>query len=428
MKINPLRLLIAAILAAPSSLYALGLGEIHLNSALNQPFDADIELVSPSPDELSSLKVGLASSDTFSKYGIDRPQFLSNFAFRVARTSDGHDVLKVTSNASVTEPYVTFLIEASWPRGRVVREYTVLLDPPVFVPGETAATQAPVAAPRSGARSEGVVDRSPGADSTSAPASDSTSAVQAPSSSWSSGSSGAGVAGSAAGSVPHSRSSGVSQSAPSIEEGGQYTVRRNDSLWKIAADIRPGSPSVIIEPCWHCFAPIPRPSKATSIGCAPVQYCASLKQHDRQRLGQGSVRGNCPSERRLAERRPRPEDVSGWCLRRPRPPMREHPRRLGPLRSSVAGPHPGFGKRANRNEAAARDEEYGAGSTAAAAAPVGSGSPRAHTLPSASRRPAEHPLAARRRGAGARPGAKSGPAARCHGNSGATGRSAHTCS
>ena len=127
------RLLLTGALLSPLSVYALGLGEIRLNSALNQPFDADIELVAPTAEELASLTVTLASQDVFSRYGIDRPAFLSSLDFAVSRGRDGRASIKVTSNRSITEPFVTILVEASWARGRLVREYTVLLDPPVFV-------------------------------------------------------------------------------------------------------------------------------------------------------------------------------------------------------------------------------------------------------------------------------------------------------
>ena len=135
------RALLLSALAAPSALYALGLGEIRLNSALNQPFDAEIELVSAAPDDLSALSATLASGEAFQRYGLDRPAFLSEFTFRVAR-SGGRDVLRVTSPRPVTEPFVTLLVEASWPRGRLLREYTVLLDPPVFAPTTVAAEPA----------------------------------------------------------------------------------------------------------------------------------------------------------------------------------------------------------------------------------------------------------------------------------------------
>jgi len=142
---NALRFLIASALLSPATLYALGLGEIRLNSALNQPFDADIEVVSASTDELSSLKVALANEDMFRRYGLDRPNFLSNISMRVDAGNAGRPVIKLRSQNAVTEPFVSLLVEVTWTGGRVLREYTVLLDPPVFAP---ASSQQQVVTPR----------------------------------------------------------------------------------------------------------------------------------------------------------------------------------------------------------------------------------------------------------------------------------------
>ncbi len=140
------RVLLLSALLSPGALYALGLGEIHLNSALNQPFDADIDLVAAQEEDLSALRASLAPNDAFARYGIDKPAYLSDFTFRVVRGSDGRSYLKVTSPRPVTEPFVTMLVAADWPRGRLLREYTVLLDPPVFAP-PTQASELSVAAP-----------------------------------------------------------------------------------------------------------------------------------------------------------------------------------------------------------------------------------------------------------------------------------------
>ena len=162
------RVLLLSALMSPNALYALGLGEIHLHSALNQPFDADIDLVSAADEDLSALRASLASNDVFARYGIDKPAFLADFTFRVVRGPGGKDYLKVTSPRPVTEPFVTMLVEADWPRGRLLREYTVLLDPPVFAPAPQAARgrpsrrpacrpppAAPAPAPRAAARADG---------------------------------------------------------------------------------------------------------------------------------------------------------------------------------------------------------------------------------------------------------------------------------
>jgi len=92
---NALRFLIASALLSPATLYALGLGEIRLNSALNQPFDAEIEVVSAGTDELNSLKVALANEDMFRRYGLDRPNFLSNISMRVDSGNAGRPVIKL---------------------------------------------------------------------------------------------------------------------------------------------------------------------------------------------------------------------------------------------------------------------------------------------------------------------------------------------
>ena len=102
--------------------------------------------MSAAQEDLAALRASLASSDTFVRYGLDRPAYLADFTFQVVR-SGGRDVLRITSPKPVTEPFVTLLVEASWPRGRLLREYTVLLDPPVFAP-EAASAPATVEAPR----------------------------------------------------------------------------------------------------------------------------------------------------------------------------------------------------------------------------------------------------------------------------------------
>ncbi|MGA2343609.1 MAG: FimV/HubP family polar landmark protein, partial [Steroidobacteraceae bacterium] len=156
MSLTKPRVLILAGLLSLSSLwsnssFALGLGEIHLNSALNEPMSAEIDLIAASPEELSALRATLAPRDAFTRYGIDRPPFLSTLTFKVAKSKDGRDVLQVRSTDAIPEPFVTFLVEVNWARGRLMREYTVLLDPPVYTPGENASSSAPVTAPTTAA-------------------------------------------------------------------------------------------------------------------------------------------------------------------------------------------------------------------------------------------------------------------------------------
>jgi len=130
-----------ALLLLPGISHALGLGDVHLNSPLNAPLDAEIELVNATPEDLASLEAKLASKETFERYGLDWPQFMSNVTVTRDRSASGGQVLRIRSTETVTEPFLTLLIEATWARGRLVREYTVLLDPPVFAPNSVAAAR-----------------------------------------------------------------------------------------------------------------------------------------------------------------------------------------------------------------------------------------------------------------------------------------------
>ena len=142
-----LRVLISAILLAPAAAFGLGLGEIRLGSALNEPFSAEIDLVAATPEELASLDAHLAAPEVFTRYGIDRPAFLNSLEFTVGRGQDGRSVLLVRSRDAISEPFVSFLIDVNWPRGRLLREYTVLLDPPAMLSAEASPAPPPVVAP-----------------------------------------------------------------------------------------------------------------------------------------------------------------------------------------------------------------------------------------------------------------------------------------
>lgn len=146
--------------ATSPAVLALGLGDIRLNSTLNAPLDAEIELVNATPEELASLRAQLASRETFARYGLEWPAFLANVTVTRAKSRDGRDVLRVRSTEAITEPFVTLLVDANWGRGRLVREYTMLLDPPVFAPpAPAAAATAPVAVPSTAAPRSGPVER-----------------------------------------------------------------------------------------------------------------------------------------------------------------------------------------------------------------------------------------------------------------------------
>ena len=131
----------------PISAGALGLGEIDLKSRLNEPFVADIPLKLDDPADLDSVNVYLASVATFERYGLSRPAYLSDFRFFLSSDDSENGTVQVRSVRPVSEPFVTLLLEVEWPAGKLLREYTVLLDPPVFDVGAVATPVQPAESP-----------------------------------------------------------------------------------------------------------------------------------------------------------------------------------------------------------------------------------------------------------------------------------------
>ena len=157
------RLLLLSGLILSSEVWAIGLGEINLDSALNEPLRAKIFLLSASDDELADLSVILASEETFTRYGIDRPLYLQGIEFEVVQGGPSGDVVQIRSRSPIAEPFLKFLVEATWASGRLLREYTVLLDPPTYA--APIAQQVPaVEAPRQSIPSDsGRIQREPAA-------------------------------------------------------------------------------------------------------------------------------------------------------------------------------------------------------------------------------------------------------------------------
>ena len=132
---NPLVLMMA--LSLPGAAHALGLGEIHVNSALNEPLAADIEILGATAAELSSLTASVANRDTFLRFRAERPAFLASATFKVSHDVKGKPVLLIRSTDSFTEPVVNLLVDLRWHNGEVIRQYSLLLDPA----GSPVATQ-----------------------------------------------------------------------------------------------------------------------------------------------------------------------------------------------------------------------------------------------------------------------------------------------
>jgi len=191
----------------PGLANALGLGEIKLNSALSEPLDAEIELVQVRELSAPEILPSLASSEDFDAAHVERFHYLTDLKFEVVIKPNGKSVIKVRSRKPIKEPFVNFLVEVNWPAGRLLREYTLLLDPPLY----SQQPAAPVAAAKT--------TTAPKAAATTAPAS-TTSAPVASQPAYSNG-----------------------DYAQETVQGGEvvesYTVGSNDSLWSIAKSMRP---------------------------------------------------------------------------------------------------------------------------------------------------------------------------------------------
>lgn len=200
LQVRKLVLAVAAITAFTSSYaHALGLGDIAVKSSLYQPLEAEISLLEVRDLTSAEVKSRLASPEEFSKAGIDRQFFLTGLTFTPVISSSGKSVIRVSSKQPVKEPYLNFLVEVIWPNGRLLREYTLLLDPPLYAP------QLVIYAPELAA--------TPAA------------ATRQPSSqpSWQ---------------APASRPHAAVASTSRIAQGGEYRVQRSDTLWDIASRVK----------------------------------------------------------------------------------------------------------------------------------------------------------------------------------------------
>lgn len=111
---------------------ALGLGEVKLNSTLNQPLSAEVQLLDTRDLTAQQIIIALASPADFERNGVDRLYFYTEFHFEVVLDHPGGPIVRVTTRNAVREPYLNFLIEARWSAGRLLREYTILMDLPTF--------------------------------------------------------------------------------------------------------------------------------------------------------------------------------------------------------------------------------------------------------------------------------------------------------
>ena len=193
-------LVITSTLGLSTSVLALGMGELKLQSSLNEPLQAEIQLTNVKGLTEWEIKPSLASEKDFDRAGVEKTFFLSDIDFSV----DGKRIL-LSSNKSVTEPFLNLLVQVNWPTGRVLREYTLLLDPPKTNSSATplvtsgayqASPETQSSAKTSGKKSQDLVIKTP---------------KPAVTNKW--------------------------NTEPA--KPGTYKVKRNDTLWKIALRTRP---------------------------------------------------------------------------------------------------------------------------------------------------------------------------------------------
>jgi len=186
--------LLAAALAMPGTAAAVGLGKMTLQSSLGQPLSAQIELTAVAKEELDTVTARVADSSLYRQNNLAYQGVLSRARVAIERLPNGDAVLKVTTSSSVLEPYLDLLVEVNWASGRVLRAYTFLLDPPGMAP---APTIDPVTPARAGAPRPAAAAAAPAA--------------------------------------PGARTAAESRAA----SGNSYTVRRGDTLSRIAGEYKP---------------------------------------------------------------------------------------------------------------------------------------------------------------------------------------------
>tara|TARA_R110002110_G_scaffold26402_4_gene97118 strand:+ start:1261 stop:4260 length:3000 start_codon:yes stop_codon:yes gene_type:complete len=181
---------------------ALGLGEIELQSYLNEPMDAEIVLPQSQGVDPGDVFVNIAPERAYQRLGLQRNLFLGKLRFDVATRSDGNLVVNVSSREPLREPYLNFLLELTWPNGRLMREYAVLVDPPVYA--EESGVSEQVRAPSTASSAQ------------SRPASSARNAESA------------------------RRQARVEQSRSTGYQAGTFgPTDASDTLWTIAATVRP---------------------------------------------------------------------------------------------------------------------------------------------------------------------------------------------
>ncbi|HBE91569.1 MAG TPA: hypothetical protein DDW55_03245 [Gammaproteobacteria bacterium] len=136
--------LLTLALLLPAQAYALGVGKLIVNSALDEPLNASIELSSATVTELKTLNARLAVRGVFQQAGIEYTDSLAQINFAIDQNPAGKSYIRLTTEQPFRDPFMHFVLEVTWGGGQMYREYTALLDPPSFTPAPTAQISAPV--------------------------------------------------------------------------------------------------------------------------------------------------------------------------------------------------------------------------------------------------------------------------------------------
>jgi pilus assembly protein FimV len=202
-----------------------------MQSFLNEPLRAEVVLLDTRDLVAEDIRIRLAGVDDFDRLGVERSYFLTSIEFDVnLDSSTGRGVIRLTTPGAVLEPYLDIIIEARWPQGRVLREYTVLVDPPAF--------RTEVLTVSASERIEAAAPDKPAV----APSRDSSPDTPAPAPSAGRPAVAVRESTLAPGEMPERAFS--AETAPEPSAGSRYMVRRDETLWEIASRGRPGGVSV----------------------------------------------------------------------------------------------------------------------------------------------------------------------------------------
>ncbi len=206
---------------------AAGLGRLTIQSGLGQPLRAEVEIASLGGDEAATMTARIASPDAFRQAGLQYNPAVSNMVVAIVRRTDGRPVVTITSRRPINEAFMDLLVELNWASGRLMREYTFLLDPP-----EMRLNNAPVA-------SSAAPPASPAAPAAVASAPVATATVAAPPP-VAAPAKAAAVPAKAPASAPKRPAAGPAPAGAPAE----VTIKRGDTLTEIATSVRPETATI----------------------------------------------------------------------------------------------------------------------------------------------------------------------------------------